>query len=84
MTTDDGADPFRKSLKPQPRKPWEKRLLIANIKAHLEELEALLPPDEPDELDEDSADEEPDSAEFKAYMKRLNALRKELKGLKRK
>lgn len=68
-------------MSPQPRRKTDVSMLIANIQASLEELEALLPPDIPEDEDEDG--EEPDSADLKAYRRKVDKLRRELRSLRR-
>jgi len=79
--TDGEADSFRKSLVPQPRRKGDARMLIENLRITIDEFEASLPPDIPEDED---VPQEPDSADLKAYKRKANKLRRELRGLREK
>ncbi|MGD0953556.1 MAG: hypothetical protein ABR985_14395 [Methanotrichaceae archaeon] len=79
----EAADPWRKSLTPRKLTYTERKqrmaMLVQNLKTSLDELEQILPPDEPE-----PEDTEPDSPEFTKYMRHINRLRRELHSLRRK
>jgi len=82
MTNDDDdlVDPWRRHLERQPIKKTDVDILVQHIMMNLEELQSLLPPED-DDIDEDN---EPDDPDLVACKRRVNKLRRELRGLKRK